>query len=275
MDAEVERRFRKAFEQAGLLKRAEVLDTSALGDESPADVENVTEEQETTQGDPAKVEFTAVAPVRPATYINIFQHPDTHPYVLDLAMFQKYGPVWMEWESETLETQIPIDFPTKRVSTLTMEKLQAVKTLHYVNTYWLDWDVFLPCTMAFNGLYPDFNVMQVPTVVQCAISVDFANRVRDDVKWSDEVLAYLETVHRFDGILCPVDPLDFVEVDTEGLPIDCEEIRALWPEVRRTGKAPTEESVTAEQLRRMLIVQDALRENRAQLQAQLPLLLNA
>ena len=210
-----------------------------------------------------------------ATFINLFQHPDTHPYVLDLALLQKYGPEWMEWEPETLELRIPLDFPTREVSDLNMEKINAVKALHYVNTFWLDWDVFLPCTMAFNGLYPDFNVMQVPTVAQCAIAVDLANRVRSDVDWSVEVRAYLDAVHRFDGVLCPIDPLDFVEVDTEGLPIDCEEIQRLWPDVRRTGKAPTEESVTAEQLRRMLIVQGALQETREQLQAQLPLLLHA
>jgi hypothetical protein len=181
----------------------------------------------------------------------------------------------MEWEPETLEMRVPQDFPTRDISDLNMEKLQAVKTLHYTNTYWLDWDVFLPCTMVLNGIYPDFNIMQVPTVAQCAVSIDIANRIRTDVAWSEEVKTYLAAIHRFDGILCPIDPLEFVEIDTEGLPIDCEEIRTLWPEVRRTGKAPTEESVTAEQLRRMLIVQDALREHREQLNTQLPLLLHA
>lgn len=264
---EVERRFKEVLEQHGLLKQAAAFDLSDIAEASP------TAHEETTEGEEVKTTFTEERP-RATTFINLFQHPDTHPYVLDLALLKEYGPEWMEWEPETLELRVPMDFPTRSISDLNMEKIQAVKTLHYVNTYWLDWDVFLPCTMAFNGLYPDFNIMQVPTVAQCAISVDLANRIRDDVKWSVEIENYLDAIHRFDGILCPFEPLEFVEVDTEGLPIDCEEIQRLWPEVRRTGRAPTEESVTAEQLRRMLVVQDALKENRLLLQTQLPLLLD-
>lgn len=272
--AEVEQRFKQVLEQHGLLKQAAALDLSADDDDSPLKGAGTTEVEETTEGDPARVRAEKAPPPKAVTTINLFQHPDTHPYVLDLALLQKYGPEWMEWEVETIALRVPQDFPTRSVSALNMEKLQAVRTLHYVNTFWLDWDVFLPCTMAFNGLLPDFEVMQVPTVAQCAVAVDLANRIRQDVEWSDEVKMYLAAVHQFDGILCPIDPLEFVEVDTEGLPIDCEEIRGLWPEVRRTGRVPSEESVTAEQLRRMLIVQNALREDRAQLQAQLPLLLN-
>lgn len=270
---EVERRFKEVLEQHGLLKQAAALDLGDAEEDTPTVGEAPTEVVETTEGDSSKTTFKEERP-RVTAYINLFQHPDTHPYVLDLALLKEYGPEWMEWEPETLDLRVPQDFPTRSISDLNMEKIQAVKTLHYVNTFWLDWDVFLPCTMAFNGLYPDFNIMQVPTVAQCAISVDLANRIRDDVKWSVEVENYLDAIHRFDGILCPFGPLEFVEVDTEGLPIDCEEIQRLWPEVRRTGRAPTEESVTAEQLRRMLVVQEVLKENRLQLQTQLPLLLN-
>jgi len=274
---EIERRFRTALEQAGLLKQAAVLDpvevSLAETDVSLGkDTDTVVEESKGSKPEP--VAHLQDKP-RKVTLINLFQHPDAHAFVLDMALLRQYGPEWMEWEPETLRLRIPHDFPTTAVSDLNMDKIQAAKALHYVNGFWLDWDIFLPCTMSFNGLYPDFHIMQVPTVAQCAVSVDMANRIRDDVVWSDEVKAYLDAVHRFDGILCPIHPLDFVEVNTEGLPIDCEEINKLWPEVRRTGKAPTEESVTAEQLRRMLIVQGALEESRTQLQAQLPLLLNA
>jgi hypothetical protein len=263
---EIERRFKEAFEQAGLLKTGEAEGTLEV---------DATEVEEKTDAKPVSELRLREGSVRPPTVINLFQHPDAHPYVLDLALLKKYGPEWMEWEGETLRLRIPRDFPTTSVSDLNIQKIQAAKTLHYVDTYWRDWDVFLPCTMALNGLFPDFNIMQVPTVAQCAVSVDTANRIRSDVDWSDEVRAYLNAIHRFDGILCPFEPLEFVEVDVEGLPIDCEEIQELWPEVRRTKRAPTEESVTAEQLRRMLIVQDALKENRDHLQAQLPMLLHA
>lgn len=272
---DIEQRFRAALAQSGI-KQAAALDPIEVAladtDVSPGkDTDTVVEESSGSQ--PAAPTRLQDRP-RKVTLINLFQHPDAHAFVLDMALLRQYGPEWMEWEPDTLRLRIPNDFPTTSVSDLNMDKIQAAKTLHYVNSYWLDWDIFLPCTMAFNSLYPDFSIMQVPTVAQCAVSVDMANRIRDDVVWSDEVKAYLDAVHRFDGVLCPIHPLDFVEVNTMGLPIDCEEINKLWPDVRRMRKAPTEESVTAEQLRRMLVIQESLQESREQLQAQLPLLLN-
>ncbi len=244
---DIERRFDSALKQAGLLKEAEVEEKSSAD----------------------------ATPVPAPTVINLFQHPDAHPYVLDLALLRQYGPEWFEWEPDTLRHQVPLDFRTQSLSDLNMQKLQAVKTLHYVDTYWNSWEVFLPCTMALNGLYPDFGVMNVPTVAQCAISVDTANRVRENVRWGDEVKEYLAVVHKHDSVLCAIDPLDFVELDLEGYPVDCEEVSRLWPDVRRSGKAPSGDTTTDEQLRRLLIVHGALKENQAQLRAQLPLLLHA
>lgn len=275
MIEDAQRRFQEAFIKLSLLKgQAEPEPEPDAGPVAILEKDPPTEVEET--GEVKAEPETVISDIdKPPSLINLFQHPDSHPYVLDLALLQKYGPEWMEWETDTLRLRIPHDFPTDTVSDLNIEKIQAVKTLHYVDTYWLDWEVFLPCTMALNGLFPDFETMHVPTVAQCAVSVDIANRIRSDVPWSDEVKLYLSSVHRFDGILCPFEPLEFVEIDTEGLPIDCAEIARLWPDVRRTGKPPAEESVTAEQLRRMLVVQDALKESRADLQAQLPLLLHA
>lgn len=265
---EIERRFQEACEQAGLLKHAESIEPSALPIEDDRTTE-VEEEKPPAEEGPEAEE----RPPSPITFVNLFQHPDAHPYVLDLALLKKYGPEWLEWERETLLLRIPADFRTASISDLTFAKLNAMKTLHYVDTYWLSWEVFLPVTMALNGLFPDFQTMQVPTVSQCIVSVDIANRVRE-VPWSDEMLSYLEIIHKFDGIFCPIHPLDFVEVDGEDYPVNCGEIKALWPTVRKSGKPPTGETGTAEQLRRLLIVQESLEEHRLRLQEQLPLLLD-
>lgn len=266
---EIERRFEEALSRAGLLKKAESLEPSALalGDDDATAIEETNEAVEEKN----KVE---PRPPSPITFINLFQHPDSHPYVLDLALLKKYGPEWMEWERETLLRRVPLDFHTAGISDLTFAKLNAMKTLHYVDTFWSSWEVFIPVTMALNSLFPDFRMMQVPTVSQCAVSVDIADRVRE-VPWSDEMKAYFQTVFKFDGIFCAIQPLDFVEVDGEDYPVDCEEVSKLWPTVRRSGKPPTGDTGTAEQLRRLLIVQESLQEHRARIQDQLPLLLDA
>lgn len=266
---EIEKRFHDALQQAGLVKQAESLEATAV----PEDDVAVTEIEEVSAQVAEVAKVDGRPPLKP-TLINIFENPEAHPYVLDLALLKKYGPEWFEWERETLEFRIPQDFKTARISDLNYEKLQAVKTLHYVDGFWQSWQVFVVCTMALNSLFPDFEVMQVPTAVQCAVAVDNANRIRSDVQWTDEMKKYVGAICKFDGIFCPIEPIDFAEVDAEGYPVDCEEIRKLWPGVRRAGKAPDEESVTAEQLRRMLLIHEAVQEDHERLRNQLPLLLH-
>jgi hypothetical protein len=167
---------------------------------------------------------------------NIFRHPAAQPLVLDLLLIDKYGALWLDWEYETLEHLIPRDFGIDRVSDLNMSKIQAVKTLHLSDTFWKRWEVFCWVAMPLNALFPDFKVMQVPTVYQCMLAVDTAKRIRGDVQWSDEICAYLAVVHRHDGVMIPQAPLDFVSVDVDGYPFDAFAVRDRWPSVRSEAK---------------------------------------
>lgn len=266
---DIERRFTEAFERAGLMKVGGSLEPSSLALEDDSTTAIAETDEETVEKPSADKR-----PPSPITFINLFQHPDSHPYVLDLALLKKYGPEWMEWERETLLRRVPTDFHTAGISDLTFAKLNGMKTLHYVDTFWKNWEVFVPVTMALNSLFPDFNIMQVPTVSQAAVAVDIANRVRE-VPWSEEMKVYLQTVFKFDGIFCAIEPLEFVEIDGEDYPVDCKEVSTLWPAVRKSGKSPTGDTGTAEQLRRLLIVQEFLKEHRSRIQDQLPLLLDA
>lgn len=256
-----ETRLRHALKGLGLEVR-----TDPQGD----DPTELIEEAEGDEG-----EKTAERSLPSPTTINLFQHPDAHPIVLEVALLQEYGPEFFLWEPETLEWRIPQDFKTRDVSELNMHKIQALKMMHVSDRYWSEWEVFNACTAPLNGLYPDFEVLQVPTVAQCAVSVDIAGRVRTDVAWSDELKNFLGVVFRHDGIFCPIEPLDFVSIDSTGLVVDCEEVQKSWPEVRRTRRAPTDDTVTAEQLRRALLVYEYVEEHRSLLRSQMPLVLNA
>lgn len=233
---------------------------------------------ETTQGDEvedptvppkAELERTKVSNVSVAA---LFRNPDAHPVILDLVLLRKYNVEWMAWELETLLARVTEDFRTPTVADINVEKLQACKALHLVDDFWLRWEVFLPCCAAFNGSLADFQRMQVPDVAECMVAVDIANRIRDDVRWSTELNTYLGVVHRHGGILCPQAPLEFVKVDTEGLPVDCAAVSARWPEVRASGRPPSGDSIEDEQLRRLLGSWAYLELTRARLQAQLPIL---
>jgi len=245
------------------------------GEDVEADSETDTEIEETVgvdeDGTAAKVSTDPVA----VTKRNLFTHPDVHAVVLDLLMLKKYGMDWLGWEPETIELFVPQDFGIKEVSGLAMSKLMACKTLHLVDTYWKQWEVFNWCTMPFNNLYPDFDVLQVPTVAQCLISVDVAERIRDDVEWSEEVKRYIASVYRHDGIFCTIAPTHFVTIDTADFVIDCHELHKLWPTVRETGRAPSDATIMGEQLRLLLDVYKYLKTSQDTLRSQLTLVENA
>lgn len=261
---DLEIRFREA-----LLKIAARTETiSTVSSSAPLPEEDDEEEViETTESD--EDEKRAAGSASPPPHINFFQHPDSHPAVLDILLLQKYGPEWMVWEPETLQLRIPADFKTQGVSDLSMSKIQAMKTLHFIDTPWKQWEVFIWCCMPLNGLFPDFEVMQVPTVAQCLVAIDIFNLVRQDVAWSDELKVYLGTVWRHEGMFCSLDPADFITIDREGVDVDCSKISERWAEVRRIGVAPTEDTAEAEQLRRMLEAHEYLKENRALFERQM------
>lgn len=200
---------------------------------------------------------------------NIWRHPDAHPITLDLMLIKKYGPEWLLLEPETLQEIVPQDFKTQALSDLNLSKLQACKTLHATEGFWERWEVFTWCTMPFNGEFPDFEVMQVPTIAQALVAVDCAHRIRDDVKWSLEVEKYLEQLHLHEGILLPIAPLDFVKVDTSAIDVNMDDVRRRWPAIRGDARAPAGDTTEDEQLRRLLQVYEFLEESRDRLRIQL------
>lgn len=223
---------------------------------------------ETTESDDGEGEKVSQSKL---TAINLFQHPSTHPVVLDLLMLRKYNVEWMTWEPETILARVPQDFRTSDVSDLNLHKIQAMKTLHFIDTFWQRWEVFNWCSSAFNNIVPDFEVLQVPSTAQLLVTVDTARRVREDVEYTDEVKYFMRSSCKHDGVFCPPEPLEFLEVMPDHDLIDCKDISEKWPQVRRTGRAPTADTITAEQLRRMLDVYGFLKDSRTKLQEQLAL----
>ena len=229
-----------------------------------------TEELESTA--PSEEDASAPAPVvtTPVTARTLFVHPETHPVIIDLALLQKYGPEWLEWEPETVQLCVGQDFGA--MSDLNFSKAMAMKALHLVDSFWERWEVFNWCLHPINGLFPDFDVMQVPTVAQVMVAVDVANRVREDVAFSEEVRLYIGAVHRHDGLFVAQPPVDAVAIiNTSEVNIDLAKVRADWPSVRISKTAPTAQTAEAEQLRRMLTAFTFLADSRSRLRSQLHL----
>lgn len=215
----------------------------------------------------------APPPVRVTTK-TLFSHPETHPIVLDLALLAKYpNAEWLEWEPESVQYHVNKDLGP--LSDLNFSKIMAMKTLHLVDSFWEQWEVFTWVTMSLNNLFPDFQVMQVPSVAQSMISVFIANRVREDVPWSEELQHFLGAVHQNDGVFVAQPPLEDAIIQGRGVAVDIADVTKRWPDVRISGHAPTGTSAEDEQLRRMLAIRDLLAENVLRLRSQLPLVSHA
>jgi len=214
---------------------------------------------------------TATAAVSPppasVAASNIWRHPDAHPIALDMALVKKYGSDWLGWEAETWRVRIPADFKTQAVSELTISKLQACRALHLVDSFWQRWEVFIACLMPFNGEFPDFRIMPVPTVAQCLVACDTAAYIRTDVLWSEEMKAYFASVYHHDGIYLPLAPLDFVHLEVPAS-IDQNDLARRWTAAQASGKVPAEDDVMSEQVRRLFVAKGYLDESRARLQQQ-------
>lgn len=231
--------------------------------------EDATEELETDQEKEQLVAAPSPPIVSKVTAKTLFSHPDAHPIVLDLALLQKYGAEWLSWEPETVRFRAEQELG--QVSDLNFAKMMACKTLHLVDSFWTSWEVFGWCAMAFNNVFPDFSILQVPSAADAAVAVDISKRIREDVPWSNEVTKYLEVVCAHDHVFVPIPPLDFLHVDASHTRIDVEDVKARWPEVRTSGTVPAGDTVTDEQLRRMLDIQQQLSVVRSRLRTQVAL----
>jgi hypothetical protein len=174
----------------------------------------VTEHVETTPPFPDDVPTLKRLPVGAVSKQNFWGHPEAHPVVIHTLLSTAYGEEWLGWEAETFEPRITEDFPGVALIPLNLSKIQAVRTLLTVDAFWERWEVFLACCMPLNDEFPDFSVMQVPTVAQVLVACMIAGHVRlaAHPAWSEEIKAYVGAVYVHDGIWRAIPPADFVTI---------------------------------------------------------------
>lgn len=155
---------------------------------------------------PPPAEKPSFAPISPK---NVFGHHDAHPLLLDALLLQKYGPLWLDWEPETIWSEINDDFK-QDVSVHNRNKIQAVKLCHLVDSPWTDWDVFVVTVQAFNNNIPDFRTLQRPTIAQILNAVEIMDKIKseDEVKFSEEVMKFIAACFLDDGVVYLPPPIN-------------------------------------------------------------------
>lgn len=145
------------------------------------------------------------------TLQNFLWNHDTHPLILFNLMSQKYGKEWLVWAPTSLWLILGRDFPSASLNILTKEKLNALKTLARVDSYWQDWEVFEKITQALNNNTVRFDIIQPPSLGQLYNSVVLASRVRKGMKFDEEIALYVASVAREEGVEYLPDQLNFAQ----------------------------------------------------------------
>lgn len=187
-------------------------------------------------------------PVRPVTPANIFRNSAAHPVILYTFMLDKYGPDWLTWDPDAIWLVIERDFKTS-IASITKEKLNAVKALLMVDSFWRDWEVFEKTTQALNNNIVRFDILQPPTLGQLVNAVRLAKKLRPDMKtFEDEVARYVSAIALEEGVEYLPPPLSFAQPflgpapkdvvarykELSAVPLDKAQLQETAPDIQAT-----------------------------------------
>lgn len=146
---------------------------------------------------------------RPLSSKSVFSHPDTHPVVLDLALIKQFQLEWMSWLPETLFHEIEKSFGGS-IAEVNKLKILAVQTLHVVDSFWEEWEIFEKIIMALNGMPPRLETMQPPDLPLLYAGVEMALGVRKE-EFNEEVSRYCAAVFLHENVHYAPKPLEFCQ----------------------------------------------------------------
>jgi len=146
---------------------------------------------------------------RPVSKSNLFSHPEAHPFVLDMALLKTFQLDWLKWDPDTLFSEIRETFSTS-VADVNRMKILATMTLHVVDAFWEQWDVFENTILALNGVIPRIGHMQPPDAALLMAGVDIVASIREE-EYSDEVSRYTAACLLNEGVTYAPKPLEFCQ----------------------------------------------------------------
>lgn len=172
-------------------------------DEKPAEVPPP---QPETASEPAPA---APQAPRPLTSRSVFSHPEAHPLALDLVLLKNFELEWLTWLPETLFHEIEQTFTTS-IAEVNKLKILAAQTLHVVDTFWEEWEIFEKSLWALNGQVPRLDTIQPPDLSMLMAGVDMANSIRQET-YGEEVARYCAAVFLHENVFYAPDPLEFCQ----------------------------------------------------------------
>jgi hypothetical protein len=148
-------------------------------------------------------------PAKTLTSRSVFSHPEAHPYALDLVLLKNFQMDWFTWLPDTLFHEIQQTFGGS-LAEVNKLKIMAVQTLHVVDTFWEEWEIFEKTLWALNGQVPIVGSIQPPDLPVLFAGVDTANQVRKE-NFNEEVSRYCAAVFLHENVFYAPEPLSFCQ----------------------------------------------------------------
>ena len=162
-------------------------------------------------GEPLKKEAQEISasPIKPVTLKNLFANPEAHPVVLDFALLRAFKLEWLQWLPDTLFSEIEQTFRTS-IAEANKTRALATQTLHVVDAFWEQHEVFEKTVAALNGTVPRLNVTQPPDLPQLLAALDMVGWVRKE-EFSEEVSRYVAACFLYENVHYAPPPADFAQ----------------------------------------------------------------
>lgn len=153
----------------------------------------------------------ALAPpaLKPLTSRSVFSHPEAHPVALDLVLLKNFELEWLQWLPDTLFSEIETMFGTS-IAEVNRLKILAAQTLHVIDAYWEQWEIFEKVLWSLNGQVPRVDVIQPPDLSILMSGVDMANGVRQET-YGEEVARYCAAIFLHENVFYAPEPLSFCQ----------------------------------------------------------------
>ena len=126
---------------------------------------------------------------------------------LKAALDKRYGEEWVGWMPETLDQMILMDFNTVPTQQ-NREKVLAMKMCLNINYAWTDWKIFQKVVLALNGIIPNFEVVEDPSLSQVMRALPILRKLRPEDEFEDDVKKYIAVLCKAEDLIMPPPQLE-------------------------------------------------------------------
>jgi hypothetical protein len=180
-------------------------------------------------GEPLKKEAQEIPlpPSKPVTVKNLFANPESHPVAVDFALLKAFKMEWLAWLPDTLFSEIESTFRTS-VAEVNKTKVMAAQTLHVVDAFWTQYEVFEKTVAALNGTVPRLSVMQPPDLPHLLAAVDMVGYIRKE-PFNEEVSRYVAGCFLRENVHYAPSPCDFAQIYISQPKYRCKDCSKVGP----------------------------------------------